>query len=58
MQKDLRKAEEKEKWREKVNNRERLKNIATVKYRKMLRNQPQPFNRETRGRTIIGKAAC
>ena len=32
MKKELRKAEEKEKWREKANNRERLKKIATVKY--------------------------
>ena len=47
MKRDLRKAEEEEKWREKANNRDQWKQITKVAVlRSDQLDQPQPYTRE------------
>ena len=51
VRRDLRKAEEEEKWRENANNRDQWKRITKVAVGRSDQDQPHP--RETRGRTSI-----
>ena len=51
VKRDLRKAEEEEKLREKANNRDRRKQIAKVAV--LRSDQPHPYTRETRGKTTL-----